>query len=208
MPRIRGQDDRGRCDGHVNRRPKTGSAHVLASACAPGRAGRAAVHRRRAVRPVAVAQLSDRHRAAHGHRLCAAAAVLDPARPRRRSFWSRACARRRPSGRCRPPTCRHGAPVIFVTASLVVFGLSIERLGLVLSILLLIGDRRAGDARAAAAGDRRRGAGADRAVLGHLHSRARADDPGLAGVVTMELLAQPRDRLRRRADAGESRSSR
>src|SRR5262245_21721443 len=30
-------------------------------------------------------------------------------------------------------------PVIFVTASLVVFGLSIERLGLVISILLLIG---------------------------------------------------------------------
>jgi putative tricarboxylic transport membrane protein len=30
-------------------------------------------------------------------------------------------------------------PVIFVTASLVVFGLSIERLGLVVSILLLIG---------------------------------------------------------------------
>jgi putative tricarboxylic transport membrane protein len=30
-------------------------------------------------------------------------------------------------------------PVVFVTASLVIFGLSIERLGLVLSILLLIG---------------------------------------------------------------------
>src|SRR5262245_58574396 len=30
-------------------------------------------------------------------------------------------------------------PVVFVTASLVVFGLSIERLGLVVSILLLIG---------------------------------------------------------------------
>lgn len=30
-------------------------------------------------------------------------------------------------------------PIIFVTASLVIFGLSIERLGLVLSILLLIG---------------------------------------------------------------------
>jgi hypothetical protein len=30
-------------------------------------------------------------------------------------------------------------PVIFVTASLVIFGLSIEQLGLVVSILLLIG---------------------------------------------------------------------
>src|SRR5262249_8397610 len=30
-------------------------------------------------------------------------------------------------------------PVVFVTASLVIFGLSIERLGLVLSILLLVG---------------------------------------------------------------------
>ena len=36
---------------------------------------------------------------------------------------------------------RHGAwrPVLFVTLSLVIFGLSIERLGLVLSILLLVG---------------------------------------------------------------------
>src|SRR5712692_4616875 len=43
----------------------------------------------------------------------------------------------------RPPLSSSGAsawrPVIFVTASLVIFGLSIERLGLVLSILLLIG---------------------------------------------------------------------
>jgi hypothetical protein len=30
-------------------------------------------------------------------------------------------------------------PVVFVTASLVIFGLSIERLGLVVSILLLVG---------------------------------------------------------------------
>ena len=35
-------------------------------------------------------------------------------------------------------------PVIFVTASLVIFGLSIERLGLVVSILLLIGVARHG----------------------------------------------------------------
>jgi hypothetical protein len=42
----------------------------------------------------------------------------------------------------RPPSSSGASawrPVIFVTASLIIFGLSIERLGLVLSILLLIG---------------------------------------------------------------------
>jgi putative tricarboxylic transport membrane protein len=42
----------------------------------------------------------------------------------------------------RPPSSSGASawrPVIFVTASLVIFGLSIERLGLVVSILLLIG---------------------------------------------------------------------
>ncbi len=51
----------------------------------------------------------------------------------------RACARRRRS-------CSRAAgagwawrPVVFVTASLAIFGLAIERLGLVISIVLLIG---------------------------------------------------------------------
>ena len=103
---------------------------------------------------------------------------------------------------------RAGAPVVFVTASLVVFGLSIERLGLVVVDPAADRRRRACDARAAAARDRGRRAGADRAVLGHLHLRARPHHPGLAGVVAMELLRQPRARLRRRADAGQSRASR
>ena len=74
-------------------------------------------------------------------------------------------------------------PVVFVTVSLVVFGLAIERLGLVVSILLLVGLGCGRGARLAAARDARRRAGADRSVLGDLHPRARAHDPGLAGVV-------------------------
>ena len=86
-------------------------------------------------------------------------------------------------------------PVVFVTASLVIFGLAIERLGLVVSI-------RAADrlgafrvARLAAARDGGCRAGADRSVLGDLHPRARAHDPGLAGVVD-GAAPQPRGRLR------------
>ena len=75
------------------------------------------------VRPVALARLSDRHRVAHGHRLRAAAAVLDPARARRRRPGARAArgASRAAVGARRR---RAGAPVVFVTASLVVFGLA------------------------------------------------------------------------------------
>ncbi len=59
----------------------------------------------------------------------------------------------RPRGRVvgRAPAWR---PVIFVTASLVIFGLSIERLGLVVSILLLH-RRRRGWRRAACGRSRR-----------------------------------------------------
>ncbi len=73
--------------------------------------------------------------------------------------------------------------VLAVSLAIVAFALSIERLGLVLAIVLLTGDRRAGDQGAAAAGDGDCGAGADRAVLGDLHCGARADHSGLAGLV-------------------------
>jgi putative tricarboxylic transport membrane protein len=64
--------------------------------------------------------------------------VLDPARPRRRRFLlglRDGQAQRRLSGG--GPT--EWRPVVFVTPSLVVFGLSLQRLGLVVSILLLVG---------------------------------------------------------------------
>src|SRR5262245_34992762 len=89
-------------------------------------------------------------------------------------------------------------PLVFVTASLVIFGLGIERLGLGSSILLLIG----GGARAAAVGDPGGGAGAHPPLLGHLHSRTGIDHPGLAGVVDGDS-PQSRRRIRRGADAGE-----
>src|SRR5262249_10844278 len=98
-------------------------------------------------------------------------------------------------------------PVIFVTASLVIFGLSIERLGLVVSILLLMGvgavAGRGRGGRVAAARDARGGSRADRSLLGHLHPRTGIDHPGLAGVVD-GAFAQSRGRIRRGADAGES----
>ncbi len=55
------------------------------------------------------------------------------------SFSCRGCARRKPSARLRPAASAAWRPVVFVTVSLVVFGLAIERLGLVVSILLLVG---------------------------------------------------------------------
>src|SRR5215510_6760132 len=89
-------------------------------------------------------------------------------------------------------------PVVFVTASLVIFGLSIERLGLVLSILLLIGVGAAADR------DARGGAGAHCPLLGHLHCRAGIDHPGLAGVVGIGAHPQSCGGIRRGADAGQS----
>ena len=85
----------------------------------------------------AVAQLSGRHRAAHGHRLYAAAAVLGAARPRRGRSGAGACAQH--AAPLRSVGRRRGARCISVTLSLVAFGLSIERLGLVVAILLLTG---------------------------------------------------------------------
>ena len=64
--------------------------------------------------------------------------------------------------------------------------------GWCVAILLLIGIGALATRDAAAARDVRRRAGADRAVLGDLHRRARAHDPGLAGVVADGASRQPR----------------
>ena len=56
-----------------------------------------------------------------------------------RSSWSRGCAKRKTIRTLSRDDISAWRPVLFVTASLVIFGLSIERLGLVISILLLIG---------------------------------------------------------------------
>ena len=66
----------------------------------------------------------------------------------------------------------------------IAFALALEPLGLVLSILLLVAHRELRDARAQALGDARRRRRPERADLGDLHRRARAADPGLAGLVT------------------------
>src|SRR3954464_6726876 len=55
--------------------------------------------------------------------------------------------------------------------------------------------RRGGGAGVAAGRDRHGGAGVDRSLLGHLHSRAGTDDPGLAGVVD-GAAPQPLGRIR------------
>ena len=105
-----------------------------------------------------------------------------PARARRCSSSFRACASRACAPRASAAPWGWRA-LVFVTASLVIFGLAIEAARPRALHLAAHRHRRAGGARPAAARDGDRRAGADRAVLGDLHRRARADDPGLAGVV-------------------------
>ena len=85
-----------------------------------------------------LAELCDWHRIEHGHRLHAAAAAIGPAGARGGDSDFGAVEIRAASENRRG----WGAawrPVVFVAVSLVVFGLTLERLGLVLSILLLTG---------------------------------------------------------------------
>src|SRR5262245_61226884 len=131
---------------HDHRRPpRSRPSSGLADADAQARAVGADVHWHRDPRPVAVARLPDRDRAAHGHRLRSPPAVLDPARPglpdpvsgrARLAPARRASARSALRGRAADRVVglararlRHGQPGHL--------SLALETLGLVLSILLL-----------------------------------------------------------------------
>ena len=145
-----------------------------------------------------VARLPDRHRDPHGHRLCAAAPVLDRCSASAPSFVAAGHAR----GASRAPAFRRrrrlAPPIVFVTAVACWFSRSRSSASGSWSRPCCW----SGSARSRAAALRPLETALAALVLivliaGDLHLGPWADDPGLAGVVTMEFLRQSRARLRR-----------